>query len=641
MSKSDDEPFLAAVVKLEFLDNSQLDIVRQQSREANLSPKEIAIRRGFLNRQQLEILESLGSPKDVAPGYRIEGLIGKGGAGVVYLATQLTLNRPVALKTINQSFFRKNELAPLRFEREARIVGQLRHHNIVSAFDFGLHKNNHFLVMEFVDGIDAQKYLEDRIRMPEFHAWHVARQVCHALSYASDLGIIHRDIKPANLILSSAPKGSSVPPDVPFVKIADFGLARFKEQTAEPNITIDASSVSGTPFYMSPEQVEAKDLDHHSDIYSLGVTVWHLITGHPPITGTSPLEIVTKKMKQEDEWLETAPHDLSTKSFELLREMCRFRREDRFGDYTDLISKIDNLLEHLGHETQSNVTQDFVVVEDPAAIDERSTVESIAATNQDFSAHTNVTYIDGLAGHQSRSSTDLGSWSSLKWGSLATVALIGVSAIFFFWNRGDSIPKAGVRSNDKNTVAIDVTKYVPLQQIQGPPIFLFNGLSVDPRQKFSGTWEVAVGADRGAVLAGLGTRDFKCIDEDRQPIRYYRFECGFRHQEAEQIEFRLLTPDNKPFFNVVLTLEKSVLFAGESEIGSLPLASFDDASIGYHQIQIGSHPEHWRVSINGNLIGVIPKPQDFSTPPVIQIETTGTGEAHFETIRFLRFLSNK
>ena len=643
MSTPSDRKSLDVAIELGFLTETQLNSINEKSGDSGLSEIEIAIRQGFLNRQHLEVLAAFGSPEEVAPGYRIDGLIGQGGAGVVYMATQIGLNRSVALKTINQNNVRKNELAPRRFEREAQIVGQLRHPNIVSAFDFGTHNDRLFLVMEFVDGIDAEKHLSRQGSIPEGHAWHIALQVSHALSYANELGIIHRDIKPGNLILTSSPKGASVPSQVPFVKIADFGLARFKEQPVEANITMDAS-VSGTPFYMSPEQISAKELDHRSDIYGLGTTIWHLMTGKPPITGDNPLDIIYNRIQVEDGWLDEKPEEISPEGMELLREMCRFHLDERISDYSSLTEKIENILENFDLAALDSVHPNFVAGTEP----------------QKFAASTDITFIDASKGV----STKDGAWrksetqqnKSGRGNSKSTADLVGAPVrskyllfglgaasliaafllIFFNMPNGNSASFGKSASGNSEPV-----RPVHSLKLGGPPIFLFDGLEIPTKQRASGTWEVASGSEKEKVLSGHGTRNFKCVDPERVPLKHFRFDCGFRHNKAEMIEFRWLDND-QVIFHVSISPEMATLYDGESEIGSCELQKSEGESYGYHHIQIESLPGHWSIALEPNLIGVISKaniPIDATRgTPIIQLAVEGTGDAHFEQIRFRRYL---
>ena len=631
MLKSNNSLTLSLAIELGFLDDQQLQQILAGSEGSKSSEIEIAVRKGFLSGQELRILESFESPEEVAPGYRVDGLIGRGGAGVVFLATQLTLNRPVALKTINRSFSKKNEMAIKRFEREANIVGQLKHPNIVSAVDFGLHKDQLYLVMEFVEGKDAERYLSRLDVIPEIHAWHIARQVCHALSYASELGIIHRDIKPANLIFTCVPRGSSVPPQVPFVKIADFGLARFKERSTENNITLE-SAVNGTPLYMSPEQASGEELDHRSDIYSLGVTIWHLITGRPPVNGTCPADVVSNKIAQEDQWFDEAVTEgLSPASLELLKEMCRFKRADRIGDYTELVSKIDQVIEQLCGDRK--LSESVSCVEDGDNYISSANVTFVESLKKVDSVHQTT-----VLGNEPIQSNTVQS-SSVKWllPLLALAVLVGALAITFWrpatWSEstGSDSEEAGVKATN--------TQSVVLREMAGPPIFLFDGLKFDPRQKFSGLWDVGKGGEGESVLAGKGTRDFKCLDEERQPLDYFRFDCGFRHQDSDRIDFRCLDSDGEPIFQVSISPDKSVLSDGELEVGATELQEFDNSSFGYHSIQIESQPEHWRASVDAQLIGVVPKSEDRQGETTMQIVVEGQGAAHFEGIRFCRLKS--
>ena len=635
MEKSREQASLTAASELGFLTSSQLELIREDAKESNLPEMEIAIRKGLLNRRQLEIIQSFREPLNVAPGYRIDGLIGKGGAGVVYMATQLGLDRSVALKTISHSV-KKNELAPKRFEREAKIIGQLRHPNIVSAVDFGIHKDQLYLVMEFVDGIDAEKYLGEHRRMPEGHAWNVARQVCHALSYANEMGVIHRDIKPANLILTSPPKGSPYPSKVPFAKIADFGLARFKEPTSENNITIE-SAVSGTPFYMSPEQISAKPLDHRSDIFSLGATIWHLIVGHPPITGATPADVFSNRLKLKDDWAENSNDKLSRVGSDLLREMCRFNADERIDDYSELDSRIESVLNQLKSTAMSS----------------ESISDELDFTSEDFTVRSNITYVGDLESLQpsatlsdiadaqrlgevekkqkppstAKSSAAHGRYGLGKWLAIAAVLTGLVVASILAWNRFNT-PFANAAYFES----------IKLEKLTGPPIFQFDGLSVDHRQKFTGTWEVGQGAEREPVLSGNGTRDFICVDAEGQDLGLFQFECGFRHHESEKIEFRLLDPTGQMVFRVDVTPTQASLIFDDKEQSSVELEMFKKESFGYHLIHIESQPEHWRITINSDLLGTVAKNNNLSTEPAtIQLAVNGTRNGHFEQIRFRRF----
>ena len=601
MSSSMAQNTIQAAVELGFLTTSQLKIIDKDLTQADHSATEVAIRKGFLSRQQLEVLNVFSNPLDVVPGYRIDGLIGQGGAGVVYKATQVTMDRAVAIKTIKQ-FSAQNELAPKRFEREAQIIGQLRHPNIIAAHDFGMHNGQLYLVMEYVEGTDAEEYLIQKLSLPEDHAWHVALQVAHALDYASQNGITHRDIKPANLILTAPPSGTPLPAHVPFVKIADFGLARFKDNHDSPSITLEGA-INGTPYYMPPEQITSGQVDHLSDIYALGITIWHLIRGIAPFYGAGPMEVINNKIAAKDDWLEHSPANISEPGFELLKKMCRYEREERISEYASLVSEIESVISSL-----------------PA-----SSSGELPTEQSQFSATTAVTFFESVPGFttsvaESDFSSPKDPYATLDQSELEPAnsristrqkLMMAAAAAAALMLGAAAWVVSGLSSDRSPPIAEAAAEPVPqvrLNSFTGAPIYLFNGTDVDPRQKFSGLWEPAQGGEGESVLAGKnGTRDFSCVDETGAPLRWFRFNCGFRHGESNQIEFRLLVSNDTEAFRVIITPEQSTLSVEESEVEKLDLKKYGEASFGYHTFQIESQPGYWRVMVNSKLLGQVRK----------------------------------
>ena len=206
------------------------------------------------------------------PNLEIEYLIGQGGMGAVYKARQTNLDRVVALKILSPQLGDDPTFAE-RFTREARTLAKLSHPNIVTVFDFGVADSMHYLVMEFIDGVN----LRDTIMAIEYNstkALAVISQVCDALQYAHDEGVVHRDIKPENILVDR--NGG--------VKIADFGLAKLLSPTPEEFTLTGTRQVLGTLKYMAPEQIEKPEqVDHRADLYSLGVVFYELLTGELPI----------------------------------------------------------------------------------------------------------------------------------------------------------------------------------------------------------------------------------------------------------------------------------------------------------------------------------------------------------------------
>jgi len=211
------------------------------------------------------------------PELEILELLGRGGMGVVYKARQKRLQRLVALKILPPSVSHSPAFAE-RFTREAQALARLTHPNIVTVHDFGQSDGLFYFVMEFVDGMTLRQLLNTAQIKPR-EALAIVPQICDALQYAHDKGIVHRDIKPENILL--AKDGA--------VKIADFGLAKIVGLEAKDLTITSTRDVIGTPQYMAPEQIEhPQDVDHRADIYSLGVVFYQMLTGELPIGRFAP-----------------------------------------------------------------------------------------------------------------------------------------------------------------------------------------------------------------------------------------------------------------------------------------------------------------------------------------------------------------
>lgn len=194
--------------------------------------------------------------------------IGRGGMGIVYKAKDTLLNRMVAYKIL-PSFLSSNPSNFDRFLKEARISANLNHRNIVMIFDTGSEEDDNYITMEFVEGKTIDAYLHGNRKLKIAEIVNIAKQICRALAYAHKSNVVHRDIKPTNIIISK--EG--------VIKIMDFGIAKLLE-----DISKDITSVSGTPLYMSPEQILGKAVDYQTDLYSFGATLFELVTGRTPFT---------------------------------------------------------------------------------------------------------------------------------------------------------------------------------------------------------------------------------------------------------------------------------------------------------------------------------------------------------------------
>ncbi|MEZ6062603.1 MAG: serine/threonine-protein kinase [Planctomycetaceae bacterium] len=208
--------------------------------------------------------------------------LGKGGMGEVWLARQVSLDRLVALKTLSKELAKKPDFVQ-RFLREARSMAKLDHVNVVKVYAVDSFKGLHFAAIEYIDGASVQDWLNKLEKLPVADAVHIAIVTAEALQHAHDLTMVHRDIKPDNILLTS--KG--------VVKVADFGLAKVLDE--DVSMTQSGTGL-GTPLYMAPEQARsAKTVDHRSDIYALGATLYHLLTGKLPYGGGTTLELIIAK----------------------------------------------------------------------------------------------------------------------------------------------------------------------------------------------------------------------------------------------------------------------------------------------------------------------------------------------------------
>jgi serine/threonine protein kinase len=210
------------------------------------------------------------------PELEILEMIGRGGMGVVYKVRQKSLNRFAALKILPDQIAADPSFAR-RFEREAQVMARLNHPHIVSVYDNGQRQGLFFFVMEFIDGANLREVLEDPGIEPR-EALNIVPQICDALQYAHDRGVVHRDIKPENILLTQQGE----------VKITDFGIVKLIG-AAPANLSVTQDRIVGTPVYMAPEQLETpNDVDHRADIYSLGVVFYQMLTGELPIGRFAP-----------------------------------------------------------------------------------------------------------------------------------------------------------------------------------------------------------------------------------------------------------------------------------------------------------------------------------------------------------------
>ncbi|MCH8045669.1 MAG: serine/threonine protein kinase [Planctomycetes bacterium] len=257
--------------------------------------------------------------------FRLLRRLGRGAMAQVYLAEQASLGRQVALKILKRDLA-GDETYVQRFHHEARAAASLTHANIVQIFEVGCVDGVHYIAQEYVQGQNLAQVIA-RNGPPDVKlAVTIMRQAASALHKSAEHGIIHRDIKPENIMLT--PDG--------LVKVADFGLARITRDEAAPNLT-QIGMTMGTPLYMSPEQIEGKSLDSRSDIYSLGVTCFHMLTGQTPFRGETALSVAVQHLNEPPQRLENLRSDLPDGLCRIVHQMLEKNPDDRYQTARQLI----------------------------------------------------------------------------------------------------------------------------------------------------------------------------------------------------------------------------------------------------------------------------------------------------------------
>lgn len=286
-------------------------------------------------RRILQEVGGEGERKFEVPGYVILERIGKGSMGLVYKAKQASVNRVVAVKVLLDALAQNKEFIK-RFRREAEIAAKLAHNNIVGVMDAGEVAGHHYFVMEFVEGETIKDLLEKGKVFDEKVALKIVLAIAEALAHAHSRGLIHRDVKPENVILTK--DGG--------VKLADLGLAR---PTADEKWAMsEAGMAIGTPYYISPEQVRGQvDVDIRADIYGLGATLYHMVTGRVPYTGDTPNDVMKKHV---DPKVALVPPDhintrLSSGLGQVVETMMEKNREKRYSNPEDLLLDLKCLLQ--------------------------------------------------------------------------------------------------------------------------------------------------------------------------------------------------------------------------------------------------------------------------------------------------------
>lgn len=328
-----------AIVDLGLATKTEVEFCKEQQKQSSdpnqRSLADILIEHNFITVNQAKRIRSkLEERRSQIPGYRLLEKVGKGAMATVYRAKQESLDRIVAIKVLPKKMNDNAEFVE-RFYKEGRAAARLSHNNIVQAYDVGYSPEGfHYFVMEFIEG----KTLYDVMQPPpvgegraftEKEALDIMIQIADALAHAHDRGLIHRDVKPKNILLT--PRGVA--------KLTDLGLARDLDdkEAAES----EAGKAYGTPYYISPEQIRGEvDIDFRADIYSLGATLYHMVTGRAPFEADTPSAVMHKHLKEPLVPPDHINESLSAGISEIVEVAMAKRREERYASTKDMLEDL-------------------------------------------------------------------------------------------------------------------------------------------------------------------------------------------------------------------------------------------------------------------------------------------------------------
>ena len=309
-----------------------MDIMRNLAKQGNpQSLMEVLCSQGYLTPTQVERLKpniDAARPTHQIPGFQMLDKLGAGAMAVVFSAKQLSLDRIVAIKVLPKRLSENPEYVE-RFYKEGRAAAKLNHNNIVQAIDVGEANSTHYFVMEYVKGKTVYDDLSKNNAYAETEALDIAIQMADALAHAHERGLMHRDVKPKNIMIT----------ETGVAKLADMGLAR--EATDQAAAKLEEGRAYGTPYYIAPEQIRGEvDIDYRVDIYSLGATLYHMVTGKVPFDAPTPSAVMHKHLKEAlipPDHINTA---LSVGISEVIEVMMAKKREDRYRNCTVLLEDL-------------------------------------------------------------------------------------------------------------------------------------------------------------------------------------------------------------------------------------------------------------------------------------------------------------
>ncbi len=305
------------------------------AKEQSLRPlADLLIQNGYLTRTQVDRLrpqiEEQGTFQQI-PGYQILAKLGSGAMATVYKAKQISLDRIVAIKVLPKRMSSNKEFVE-RFYKEGKAAAKLNHPNIVGAVDVGEANGFHYFVMEYVEGATVFDKLDHGERYREADALKIIIQTCRALAHAHKAGFVHRDVKPKNIMIT--PDGVA--------KLADMGLAR--ETNDVEAAQAEAGKAYGTPYYIAPEQIRGEmDVDARADLYSLGATFYHMVTGRVPFDAPTPSAVMHKHLKDELVPPDHVVPELSAGVGEIIEVAMQKKRKHRYQCAEDMLTDLERV----------------------------------------------------------------------------------------------------------------------------------------------------------------------------------------------------------------------------------------------------------------------------------------------------------
>jgi serine/threonine-protein kinase len=308
------------------------------------------VERHLLTSDQMTELDAILQQQANFPTYHLLKKLGAGGMGTVFLAKQAGTDQILAIKTIISRLKEDPDFVG-RFHRESKVLAGLDHPHIAKVIESGDSGNTCYMAMEYVEGPNLATLLKDHKVLPERYVLNVIKQVAEGLLYVyNEADLVHRDIKPENILISRNPAATEPFPADDEAKLIDFGLVKpvdDNEHLTQTGMTI------GTPLYMSPEQIRGERIDCRSDIYGLGATMFHLLTGATPFSGTSPGAIMSAHLTQPVPDPAQRVPGLNPKTRELVMMSMAKLKDQRFLTFEALIKALDGALAELGERVST------------------------------------------------------------------------------------------------------------------------------------------------------------------------------------------------------------------------------------------------------------------------------------------------